>query len=357
MEKNLSVIFDKLNLQGPNSDFIIQSLNERFPDLLDVNRQITKELDLLSRKNPQFLVDFGRGIIKENEELTTLISKFEKINKQDKSPLDQIESISIYWEISKLLKLPAYIFVNYARAWESFTEPQTIFAQLKKLGLYKGDGEKIRLLRNAQSHRIKFSEDNKGIKTGNDKNIRFSDITKLHLRVEMIFDWWKWAIIINSLSNPRVGLLIALGVYSEINSDKDRYNGYYNSLKNFAPAFFEFTKQSPDRNQDDSKKYISSTVNIGETVIEKYKKIKTAVWKIFYPRKLQLMKEVGEGIITAIVDLINNKLIDLREILLSLKSEINNDMDKGNLQIFIDWLDKNKLGVKPEMERNKNEEQ
>ena len=287
------------------------------------------------------IIDYGIQFIKENSQLTTLITKYEKISIPSKNIIKQMEALSVYWELSSILIPSVYIMSNKNIDHKQLVKEGSskIYSFFKPFGLTSQYKEKFRLIRNANSHTIELSKDANCI-VYEGKKISLQEVTWIYLKIAKIFRWNSKLLITTCYKYPKIGFLFLYGVIYEIKNHEDIYSDYMKALENLVPNIFKNTTKTKMKDLNINIEPESSFI-----LKKAYVNTKNLISKIIYRRQ---QENLATLFIAMLLHLFIYLLDKLEEFLYQLNSEISTKVNDAHLKDFEQlriWIEKNKESI------------
>jgi len=234
-------------------DFIVSPKKEN--SHIKNSIKIFDEIEKMINENPQELVGLSKNVIYHNQNLTKLFS-FLFSQKGNKESLNQelgysnkIESISVFWEVSRLLKFPAYLLSGRRVRIENIKEREKIFSHFKFLGIDKKDIDLIRRIRNAHYHPFTFRNgfliNDKG-----EEVCTFQTIDNILKKISVVLEWWLFTFASTIYYNPSFAIYGYYALRNELGQNEDLYFQYLETFQEYLPIF-QTDKSEKKLNKDE----------------------------------------------------------------------------------------------------------
>lgn len=222
----------------------IAFLQKHFNQLESASKQVISELNCLIIDDPQLIIDLTRNVYSKDDRLTTLLSLSRIARKESLTPIDKVDLISKFYEISSIFKLGAFLISKRRSPIENFEDNNKlqILKFLAPVGLDKQDREHIRLIRNSSSHLLKISNDEIHFPKGDKLSI--AQVAELLEKTNKVFSWWATLIVSSIWFNPKFGILVVYALYTYIIDNKEKLDEYHVGLKLFFPDLIK-EKEKP----------------------------------------------------------------------------------------------------------------
>lgn len=232
-------------------DFIISPENDIA--LTSASIKVFDEIEKITKYNPQEIIDLSRTAIYKNQNLTKLASFFFKqrtSEQKEKVGLSKkIEIISVFWEVSHLLKFPAYLLSQRKAKIEFLNDQKQILNHFKFLGISKSEIDLIRKIRNAHYHPFTF----RGgilINDKDDKVADFETIETIFVKVEAIIDWWFKTLTFSIYYNPVFSTYLFYAIRDELGQKKELYKESLINFQEYLPFSDKVEKTEKERNNE-----------------------------------------------------------------------------------------------------------
>ncbi len=322
------------DLLSPKREKALAILNHSFPTQLKANESCFNQLIIDIDSNPQIIVNLVLDSTINLKHITTYLTNFKLLNEAPKTYLEHIKTIALFYEISGVFKLAAYLLSKGRIPEAGLNNPKAIFKSFKILGI-ELDVDKIRKIRNASSHKYHFQGKWLIDKEGNNV-AQLHEIQELYRQLISIKNWW-WSFLVQNILNiPKFAIASINFAYYEIHENKDTYMQGYQGLKIFAPHLFyqkTQTKPPPPKPKNKWERFITKIKNkISESLT-----LSTTV-QLQLSKNQQNAPQIFNANLSEIETRFKEQLEHLRNDLKHMGDNLTKDRDKENLQRTINWL-------------------
>lgn len=211
----------------------VKDLNEDFPAFIEVHHFLLDETVALVHENPQQLIDLVRSSLFDSRNIMTLAAHREELYKPEKNAQEKMRFIAVCYELASLFRLGAFLLTSRRAPIDSLQNPMKIFKTYKRLGI-DFPPDKMRLIRNAISHRFTVLED-KILDQDDNEVVSITELNSIYEKLFLVFTWYPQVLMNFGWWIPKFGLLIGNTIYYEITENKPKYQSYYSGLKLIMP--------------------------------------------------------------------------------------------------------------------------
>jgi len=326
-QKKIIDFLENSNLNILQTDSSNEIVLKAFPDLNSQTKIVFNELIENINTNPQFIVDVAKEFSNNKEILTKLIISGIKQKKYNNtSTIETIEKISNLYELTTILKYPAYLLSRQKTNYNNLNTPSSILKYFNKFGLSKNCINNLRLIRNADSHKFTINEDK--IILEDNSSLNALEIENLYNNYNNIITWWITLSFTILFSLPKFSLLVTIGIYASLSNNKEDWEKFGKGFKHFFKDQLNDEDRSKHKKITFSKKVLKKSKNI-------YIKYKKYLIKRFRPKEKENTSKVNASVLVNKLKIILNLLGDE---ISNISKMLTNDYDKKNLDKIAIWL-------------------
>jgi len=228
LETFLLQLVEGEHLWMPRKKAAIDFLSEEHSKFSQISANVFDHLVSLVDTDPQLVIDFAREAL-SSENFTT----FASLAKADTKKLrDEIDFIAVFWELSSVFKLAAYLLSRKSVRLSGLGDTKAILKYFRPFGILRTDIDQMRQIRNARYHRFTIR---KGKLITNSetspKEIDKTEIAALSEKLENLCSWYFRFVLGAALCIPKFGFLLIYTIFESANRDVDALRSYIEELE------------------------------------------------------------------------------------------------------------------------------